>query len=130
MKLNEFEGDDAARMKIITLLRKISDSSHVKVCLSSRPWLIFADTFKSRPSLLLQQWTYNGIKNYVQIELVDSERFVKLKTKDPSGCAELASSIVEKAEAVVFSCNSRSHARPSERGRSMRSAEKARIDPS
>ena len=54
------------------------------------------------PCLLLQQLTYNDINNYVRIELVDSERFVKLKTKDPSGCAELASSIVEKAEGVFL----------------------------
>ena len=47
--LDEFEGDEAARVKIITLLMEISDSLHVKVCLSSRPWLIFADAFKSRP---------------------------------------------------------------------------------
>ena len=33
---------------------------------------------------------------------MDNERFVKLNTKDPSGCAELASSIVEKAEAVFL----------------------------
>lgn len=33
---------------------------------------------------------------------MDSERFVKLKQKDPGGCAKLASSIVEKAEGVFL----------------------------
>lgn len=100
--LDEFEGDDTARNEIITLFKSASFYPNVKVCVSSRPWLIFEDAFKSRPSLLLQDLTHNDIHKYVQSELVDNERFIKLKSREPESCAELAANIVDKAQGVCL----------------------------
>ena len=100
--LDEFEGDDTARTEIITLFKTASCHPHVKVCVSSRPWPIFEDAFKSRPSLLLQDLTDNDIRKYVQSELVDNERFVKLKESEPKSCAELAANIVDRAQGVFL----------------------------
>ena len=81
--LDEFEGDDATRVEIITLLKEISDSSRVKVCLSSCSWLIFADAFKSRPSLLLllQQMTYNNIKELLSDRTSGQRAVCETQTK-------------------------------------------------
>jgi len=62
--LDEFEGDDTDRTEIIDLLKEISNSLNINVCLLRRPWLIFKDAFESGLLLLLQNLTYKDIKNY------------------------------------------------------------------
>ena len=74
--LDEFEGDDTARTETVALFKTASCHPHVKIYITSRPWLIFEDAFKIRPSRLLQDLTDNDIRKYVQSELVDNERFI------------------------------------------------------
>jgi len=83
--LDEFHGDDNRRMEIITLFKSISSSKNVKVCLSSRPWLIFKDAFECGPKLYLEDLTRDDIKNYVQSELGESLQFRKLQKIDGHG---------------------------------------------
>ena len=63
--LDEFDGDDIARAELIKLFGGVSSLSHVKVCVLSRPWLIFKDAFRNPPSLRLQDLTHNDIRNFV-----------------------------------------------------------------
>ena len=100
--LDEFEGDDTARTEIVNLFKGISDIPDIKVCVSSRPWLIFEDSFVHCSSLLLQQLTYQDIERYVHSQLVDHMRFSKLKEKDASGCSRLVEEIVNKAAGVFL----------------------------
>ncbi|KAL8794629.1 MAG: hypothetical protein Q9195_002825 [Heterodermia aff. obscurata] len=100
--LDEFEGDEAALTEIIDLFCKIAEKEHVKVCLSSRPWLVFEDAFQSRPSLRLQDLTRNDIRNYVQIEVSHSNKFRKLQKKNFEQCANLINEIVDKAAGVFL----------------------------
>ena len=100
--LDEFEGDDTARTEIIELFKTISQHGHIKVCLSSHPWLIFTDAFEGRPSLLLQQLTYNDIKSYVQAELEEHHKFRSLRAKYQDGGLQLILGIVGKVEGVFL----------------------------
>ena len=100
--LDEFEGDDLARTQINHLLKEVARRPHVKVCVASRPWLIFEDAFQGKPSLLLQQLTHQDIKRFVETELVDHPKFSRLKSRDNSGCLNLVSAITEKAEGVFL----------------------------
>ena len=100
--LDEFEGDDGARSDIIRLFQELARYKHIKICLSSRPWLIFEDAFDSLPSLSLQQLTYNDIRNYVQTELGENQMFKKLRRREHAGCSSLMSTIVEKAAGVFL----------------------------
>ena len=100
--LDEFDGDEAALMEIIDLFCKISEREHVKVCLSSRPWLLFEDSFQSRPSLQLQYLTRNDIKKYVQVEVAQSKRFRELQKKDFQQCTDLINELVNKAAGVFL----------------------------
>ncbi|KAL9115631.1 MAG: hypothetical protein Q9187_007214, partial [Circinaria calcarea] len=100
--LDEFEGDDTARTEIVDLFKEISDSPDVKVCVSSRPWLIFEDSFAHCSKLLLQELTYQDIERYVHSELVKDVRFSKLKEEDASGCSRLVEEIVNKAAGVFL----------------------------
>ncbi|MCJ1384760.1 hypothetical protein MMC17_007878 [Xylographa soralifera] len=93
-RLDEFEGDDKARTEVIDLFCNISKSTNIKVCLSSRPWLIFEDAFQNHSSLLLQQLTYNDITKYVQIELENNSRFQRLRGRENVACKRLIENIV------------------------------------
>ena len=52
--LDELEGDLDV---IIVLLQQASTFSYVKLCLSSRPWVVFEDAFEESPSLKLHRFT-------------------------------------------------------------------------
>lgn len=100
--LDEFEGDDAARSDIIDLLKDIASYEHNKVCISSRPWLIFEDAFESGPSLRLEELTYNDITEYVEVELGGNTKFQKLSKSNSIACADLIRKIVDKAAGVFL----------------------------
>lgn len=51
--LDKFKRDDTVRTEIITFFKSASCHPCVTVCASSRPWLIFENTFKSRPLPLI-----------------------------------------------------------------------------
>ncbi|KAL9608606.1 MAG: hypothetical protein Q9167_006580 [Letrouitia subvulpina] len=103
--LDEFEGDDRARLEIINLLKQASDFPNVKVCVSSRPWRIFEDAFDTRPSLKLEDLTSRDIEIYVQDMLISDEKFQNLHRKDPSGCLAIAQEVVARAQGVFLWVN-------------------------
>ena len=103
--LDEFQGDEEALMEIIDLFCRMAEREHVKVCLSSRPWLVFEDAFQSRPSLQLQDLTRTDIRNYVQVEVEQSKKFRRLQKKDPQQCTNLINELVNKAAGVFLWVN-------------------------
>jgi hypothetical protein len=65
--LDEYEDDhDGAYMDIIALLIGMAASSSIKICVSSRPWLVFEDAFETTPKLQLQDLTYHDIQRYTK----------------------------------------------------------------
>jgi len=100
--LDEFEGDEAAREEIVDIFKGIAEYGHIKVCLSSRPWLVFEDAFRGRPSLLLQHLTYNDITKYVQGKLEEQSNFRRIKQKDEEGGSRLILGVTDKAKGVFL----------------------------
>lgn len=100
--LDEFEGDEAAREEVVDIFKGIAEYEHIKVCLSSRPWLVFEDAFRGRPSLLLQDLTYNDITKYVQGKLEEQSNFRRIKQKDEEGGSRLILGITDKAKGVFL----------------------------
>jgi hypothetical protein len=74
---------------------------NVKICVSSRPLLVFEDTFKNYPTLMLQALTYNDIKKFVTSSLEENVYFRRLVEEDPQ-YRQLISDIVEKASGVFL----------------------------
>jgi hypothetical protein len=97
--LDEYEGDHES---MVDFLRTLAISSHIKFCLSSRPWLVFEDAFKLDPGLRLQDLTVNDIKSYVAHELEEHDRMRKLATEEPGHASELVNEIVLKAAGVFL----------------------------
>ena len=72
--LDEFDGDDSAMSDLMQLLGRIVRGGRVKLCVSSRPWPVFEETFGAVPTLRLQDLTSGDMKQYIQGRLWDPLR--------------------------------------------------------
>ena len=86
--------------ELIDLLKKLASFSHIKLCLSSRPWLRFEDTFGPSSDLTLQDLTYRDVKHYIGTKLCESPRYLELEQKEPIFAADLVEEIAKKASGV------------------------------
>jgi hypothetical protein len=97
--LDEFEGDP---VEISELFKEISESTSVKVCLSSRPWIEFEECFRDFPSLKLQDLTHKDIECYVTDKLNKNDKFRARAAEQPKQASSLTSEITEKADGVFL----------------------------
>jgi hypothetical protein len=101
--LDEYEGDrDGSYVDILTLFAEIATSANIKICMSSRPWLVFEDAFRQYPSLRLQDTTSDDIRQYVKDNLNNHDRMVKLRKHNPREAENLVNEIVSKASGVFL----------------------------
>jgi hypothetical protein len=73
--LDEYDGDHE---EMAEFFQNIASSANAKVCLSSRPLLVFDDAFGTYPSLRLQDLTFDDIKQYIGDRLRENPRFKRL----------------------------------------------------
>jgi len=78
--LDEYGGD---HKKIADHFLELTRSSHVKVCVPSRPLLAFGDALVGFLTLRLQDLTFNDIKNYIADNLGTNRRFQQLTIDEP-----------------------------------------------
>jgi len=97
--LDEYDGD---HFEIADFFQNIAKSRNVKVCLSSRPWLVFEEAFKNVPSLRVQDLTSSDITLYVGDKLKNDRRMEHLAKRHPEGAKELIDEIVTKAQGVFL----------------------------
>jgi hypothetical protein len=73
--MDEFDGD---MLELCEILKAFSRSSHIKLCLSSRPWNVFKDAFGSELSKLIyiHELTHNDIHNFARDELQSHPRWI------------------------------------------------------
>ncbi|KAK1765197.1 hypothetical protein QBC33DRAFT_593208 [Phialemonium atrogriseum] len=97
--LDEFEGNPGT---LIAIIRRLTSSSPIKMCVSSRPWAEFEDEFRSKPNLRLEDLTQSDIKNYVAAKLHENTYFAQLQATQGKVAEQLIGSIVEKASGVFL----------------------------
>ena len=97
--LDEFEGDHT---NLIRLIKDIASSSNIKVCVSSRPWVLFENAFKHKPSLLLQDLTYPDIRDFIDSAFYNNPEFVELEKREPRYASELLKHIAQKSAGVFL----------------------------
>jgi hypothetical protein len=100
--LDEFEGSESSHQEMADLFKEITKVHNVKVCLSSRPWVVFSDSFKGCPNLRLQDLTRLDITRYVNGKFGKSQAFCTLKSQEPEAAHELTTEIIEKADGVFL----------------------------
>ena len=100
--LDEFDGDHT---NLIGLIKDISPSSNIKLCVSSRPWVLFEDAFKHKPSLMLQDLTYPDIRHFIAFAFSNKPEFVELEKREPGYASELLKDIAQKSSGVFLWVN-------------------------
>ena len=100
--LDEFDGDHT---NLISLIKDISPSSNIKLCVSSRPWVLFEDAFKHKPSLMLQDLTYPDIKHFIDSAFNNKPEFVELQKRESGYASELLKDIAQKSSGVFLWVN-------------------------
>lgn len=94
--LDEYDGDHA---EIAKLIHNVAASKNVKICLSSRPLIVFEDAFRSSSKLCLQDLTFQDIRKYAKARLEQNEIFLQLTMEE---APKLIDEIVTKADGVFL----------------------------
>jgi len=97
--LDEFDGDHE---EFVQFLKTISASRNVKLCVSSRPWIVFKDAFSGCAKLSLQNLTYDDIMHYTQDRFNKSPAFCNLLSIEKEAKSMLLQEVVEKAQGVFL----------------------------
>ncbi|KAF0634814.1 hypothetical protein FPSE5266_02409 [Fusarium pseudograminearum] len=97
--LDEYGGDPN---NLISTIQNLLELGNIKICVSSRPWLVFEDAFLQAPNLLLQDYTQPDILHYVGSQLNQNEGFARLEKRDPQYASALIDSITTKSSGVFL----------------------------
>lgn len=103
--LDEFEGGyEGDHEELAELFKNISRSNttNVKICVSSRPWVVFRESFKEFPTLQLEDLTYGDIELYVTDKFNSSSAFQRLLRQEPKSGPNLVREIVVRAPGCLF----------------------------
>jgi hypothetical protein len=97
--LDEYEGDD---IDMARLFQPVAALPHIKICVSSRPHVVFLDAFRDCPGLRLEDLTVLDIQQYVSDRLVNDEGMQKLAFREPKKSSALEQEIVTSANGVFL----------------------------
>ncbi|ETI22266.1 hypothetical protein G647_06339 [Cladophialophora carrionii CBS 160.54] len=100
--LDELDGTDDDCHDMLDFLHKLPRLGSVKLCLSSRPWNIFADSFDGLPQLQLHLFTRVDIEKYVSQSLSHSIRLQSSYLHNSGQGERLIQMIVDKANGVFL----------------------------
>ncbi|KAM0718815.1 hypothetical protein Q7P37_005887 [Cladosporium fusiforme] len=102
--LDEY-ADEAAgdHYQLIQDLDSLARSTEVKLCVSSRPWTVFADHYQNKDDLhfVLQDLTSEDMYKYVKGMLAEDKRFRDLATREPQAI-DLVAQVRDRAEGVFL----------------------------
>jgi hypothetical protein len=98
--LDEYVGD---HVELIEIIRDLSDTKNIKLCVSSRPWPCFEDAFgkDSTRKLYLQDLTREDIREFVWSKLQHTPGFL-VPSKKQHIYDKLISQIVDRAQGVFL----------------------------
>ncbi|KAM0342888.1 hypothetical protein ACHAPU_009092 [Fusarium lateritium] len=87
---------------LVSLIQQLERLPKVKICASSRPWLVFEDAFKMGASLMLQDLTYSDILRFVNDKLASNDRFAQLRHREAQFASTLEMDIASKSDGVFL----------------------------
>ena len=98
--LDEFEGD---QFELSRALQDLSSCRDIKICLSSRPWNVFEDSFglESRNKLYVHELTRDDILHYSESRLYDHPRW-STGSVDQNLLSRLVNQITDRAQGVFM----------------------------
>ncbi|KAF2795864.1 hypothetical protein K505DRAFT_373641 [Melanomma pulvis-pyrius CBS 109.77] len=98
--LDEYEGNHS---DVIEILQGLAKSKDIKICVSSRPWNVFQETFGQNHDcrLFLEELTKPDIELFVRDTLESNSHFLSLREMDTRYQA-LVEEIVQKADGIFL----------------------------
>lgn len=99
--LDECNGDHDDLAELCKNMTK-TESQGIKICLSSRPWVVFQDSFRTYPKLRLQDLTYGDIDHYVSDKFRRNTAFQRLMAREPDLAPALIKEIAHCADGVFL----------------------------
>jgi len=96
--LDEFGGEHSDLIAFIQALL----SPNIKICVSSRPWIVFEDAFRLLPSLRIEELTRPDIKVYLESKFDSNAGFHARKIVSPAYAGQLVESMADKASGVFL----------------------------
>ena len=97
--LDEYEGDHKS---IVAFLQELVLAPNFKICVSSRPLIVFKDAFDRMPKLKVEDMTRKDITAYVDGMFHENPRYIRLLESEPERAPSLILEIVNKASGVFF----------------------------
>ncbi|KAM0801407.1 hypothetical protein BDR22DRAFT_170924 [Usnea florida] len=97
--LDEYEGDHES---IVAFLQELVQAPNFKICVSSRPLIVFKDAFDRMPKLKVEDMTRKDITTYVDSMFHEHPRYIRLLELEPERAPSLILEIVNKASGVFF----------------------------
>ena len=100
--LDEYDSDHS---ELCNVLYDMAKSPHLKICLSSRPWAVFEDSFgdDSNKRLDIHELTQNDIRGFVSDQLQTHPRWaVEASTESSNEKVELVEQIAVRADGVFL----------------------------
>ena len=97
--LDEYDG---VHRDVISIVRELATLPNIKLCVSSRPWNIFQESFGPiHQQIVLEQHTRTDIELYVKERLGQDQQLVSL-TSEGSRASDLIGEIIENAQGVFL----------------------------
>ncbi|KAI8681041.1 NACHT domain-containing protein [Fusarium keratoplasticum] len=103
--LDEFKDSEKSPDLLISWIRHTATQYGIKICVSSRPWNVFADAFRREPSLTMQNLSKRDIEHFVRTEFDQSIAFQELKEVFQDEATPIIKEIIEKAQGVFLWVN-------------------------
>ena len=99
--LDEFDGNPQGLVSLVLDLPKVA-AGRMKLCVASRPWLVFEESFQEIPSLRMEDLTWGDIQLYVEENMRRSSRWNELQLYMPEESSKITSEITDKAVGVFL----------------------------
>ncbi|KAH7314305.1 hypothetical protein BKA65DRAFT_483931 [Rhexocercosporidium sp. MPI-PUGE-AT-0058] len=76
--------------------------SSVKICVSSRPYVVFQENFEGCPMLQVQDLTLRDITQFVSDRFLGNGAFKKLIAQEPLATSQLVDAVVSKSDGIFL----------------------------
>lgn len=97
--LDEFNGTHG---DLIEFVNHIIETLPIGVCVASRPWVVFEAALEGKPSLMIEDLTFNDIRRYVTSRFKSDAEFVSLQNREVELSRNLIEDVVRKASGVFL----------------------------
>ncbi|OTB12976.1 hypothetical protein K445DRAFT_320477 [Daldinia sp. EC12] len=101
--MDEYEEDKTELANLVGRIQSLASLHNLKLCVSSRPWSMFADAFGQNPELTLkvEDLTRDDIRQYISDKFEENKQFVRLRDTDPIAQG-LVEEICQRAKGVFL----------------------------